>query len=134
MGDVRLGVDCGSKYVGVAVSDRLGKTARNLLTFERGRQRNDASILAQLVAEHGASEVVVGMPYSMDGTVGPQARQVQTYVSGLKDQLDVPVTTWDERLTSVSAENLLGRRRKHLTHEVAAAIILQSYLDSLEKT
>ncbi|HEY7411624.1 MAG TPA: Holliday junction resolvase RuvX [Vicinamibacteria bacterium] len=131
----RLGLDVGDKVVGVAVSDETGTLARGLPNLARVGPRKDVKAVAALVREHQAGEVVVGLPRSLDGSLGPQAQKVLAFVEDLRGALRVPLVTWDERLTTVMAhrafdEAELGRRRrKEVVDKVAAILILQSYLD-----
>lgn len=132
-----LALDVGEKRVGIAISDPTGIIARPLQTLVRGSREEDLSAVIALVAEHDVGLVVVGRPLSLDGTEGPQARRVARYAEALAATLPVPVVAWDERFTTVAAEEILRRARKkkqrvHIRDEVdavAAAVILQSYLD-----
>lgn len=134
-----LALDVGDRRVGVAVSDPLGLWARPLLVITRRSKQEDYRTIARLVAEHEASRVLVGHPVSMDGQVGPQAQRVERYAAGLAEQLQVPVILWDERLSTVEAERLLresgetSREYRSKVDAVAAAVILQSYLDAVEE-
>src|SRR3990170_703817 len=125
----KLGLDVGSKNLGVAISDPLGQTARHLKTIARGKISDEVRQINAIVREYNIEEIVVGMPFNMDGTKGPQAREVEDYIGILKKELRIPINIWDERLTSVSAKNYLKGKKAALTHQVAAAIILQTYLD-----
>lgn len=131
MNSRKLGLDVGSKYVGAAISDPLGQTAQNFATLTRGNFPDEVSQIKGIIREYRIEEIVVGMPLNMDGSKGPQAKMVEEYINDLKKELTIPINIWDERLTSVSAQKFLNKRRKKslLTHQVAAAIILQSYLD-----
>jgi putative Holliday junction resolvase len=131
-----LGLDVGDVRIGVALSDETATLASALLTLERVGPRKDVRAVATLVRERGVGEVVVGMPYLLDGSLGPQGEKVTTFVEALRRVLPVPVVTWDERLTSVAADELLAeagvrrRDRKSRIDRAAAALILQGYLDS----
>jgi putative Holliday junction resolvase len=131
-----LGLDVGDVRVGVALSDETATLASGLLTLERVGPRKDVKTVAALVREHGVGEVVVGMPYRLDGTLGPQGEKVTAFVEALRRTLPVPVATWDERLTSVAADELLAeagmrrRDRKARIDQAAATLILQGYLDA----
>ena len=131
-----LGLDVGDVRIGVALSDETATLASGLLTLERVGPRKDVKAVAALVREHDVGEVVVGMPYRLDGSVGPQGDKVTAFVEALRRALDVPVGTWDERLTSVAADELLAeagvrcRDRKARLDRAAAVLILQGYLDS----
>jgi putative Holliday junction resolvase len=134
-----LALDMGERRVGVAVSDPTGTVARPLQTLVRGSRQEDFAAIAGLVAEYDVGLVVVGRPLSLDGTEGPQARRVRRYVEALAAQLPIRVVSWDERFTTAAAQEILqsrgkkGRRQARSAGDVdaiAAAVILQSYLDS----
>jgi putative Holliday junction resolvase len=139
-----LGLDPGERRVGIAISDPTGTLAHPLQTLVRGSREEDFAAIAALVAEHGVELVVVGWPLSLDGTEGPQARRVARYTDALAACLPVPVVSWDERFTTVAADEILrqirgrkGRRRARARGQVdaiAAAVILQSYLDSVDRS
>jgi putative Holliday junction resolvase len=129
-----LGLDVGEKTIGVAVSDELGITAQGVRTIRRKGIRTDLEALNMIVSEYGVELMVVGVPVSMNGSIGTAAKNVLMFVEKLK-QLDIPVTTEDERLTTVMAERMLIEgnvrrdKRKKVVDKVAAALILQGYLD-----
>jgi len=137
-----LGLDPGEKRIGIAISDPTGTLARPLQALERASRAEDFAAIAALVAEHDVALVVVGQPLSLDGTEGPQARRVARYADALAAHLPVPVVSWDERYTTAVANELLiqsrskkARRRARASGQIdaiAAAVILQSYLDSVE--
>lgn len=137
MGAVRvLALDLGTKRIGVAVSDRSGTIATPLLVLQRsGRQRTDHERIKALVDEEEAERVVVGLPLSMNGSIGKAAAAAITEAEILASVVGVPVETIDERLTTVTAERILmelgkrGRARRQIVDKVAAAVILQSWLD-----
>lgn len=131
-----LGLDIGTRRIGVAVSDPLGVVASPYTVLPRaGDRAADHRAVAGLVAEVGAGRVVVGLPLSLNGRVGPAARQVLDEVEQLRTTLPVPVECHDERLSTVTAERSLreaGTRasaRKAVVDKVAAAVLLQSWLD-----
>jgi putative pre-16S rRNA nuclease len=131
-----LALDLGSKRIGVAVSDRSGTIATPLTVVERsGRLEQDHRRLAALVADEEAELVVVGLPLSLDGTIGPAARGVVAEAEALARQLPVPVETIDERFTTVTADQVLraadvrGPARRRSVDKVAAAVMLQAWLD-----
>lgn len=138
-----LGLDVGDRRIGVAISDRTATIARPLQTLEHRSPRADFAAIASLVDEHDVGAVVVGIPYSLDGGVGPQARRIGRYVEGLASRLEVPVIRWDERFSTAVADEILlktrkegARRRARASGEIdaiAAAVILQSYLDSMSE-
>ena len=139
-----LGLDPGERRIGIAISDPTGTLARPLQTLVRGSREEDFAAIAALVAEHNVELVVVGQPLSLDGTEGPQARLVARYADALAACLPVPLISWDERFTTVAADEILrqtrgrkGRRRaytKGRVDAIAAAVILQSYLDSIDQS
>lgn len=134
-----LAIDHGSKRIGFALSDELGWTAQPLETFYRRNAEADIRHIQELVREHEVGRVLVGLPLRLDGESGPAAKVVEEFIRLLEPALPVPVLTWDERMTTCAAEDLLiaadvGRRkRKGIVDRIAAAILLQSYLASLEK-
>jgi len=131
-----LGLDLGERRVGVAVSDPNGTIARPLVQFEPRGRAEIVETIRRLVAEQGAGVVVVGMPLLPDGTRGEQARRAEAVVSVLAEALGVPVESWDERFSTDEADAVLdrtgrrGRDRKSRRDMVAAAVILQGYLDA----
>jgi putative Holliday junction resolvase len=134
-----LGLDIGERRVGIAISDPTGTVARPLQTLVRGSREEDFAAIEALVAENDVELVVVGQPLSLDGTEGPQARKVARYTRALAARLPVQVVSWDERFTTVIAEEILHQNRKQKKRRarakdeidaIAAAVILQSYLDS----
>lgn len=133
----RIGLDIGDKGIGIAVSDPTGKVAQPMATISRSDFASDVKELKNLIKLHQIGEVVVGLPLSLNGSVGPQARKIIGYVEKLKRELAIPVRTWDERLTTLVARSSLFsaglhcRARKKAVDKVAASLILQSYLDSL---
>jgi putative holliday junction resolvase len=130
-----IGVDLGSKRIGVALSASTLATPYEVIQ-RCGDKARDHRRIAELVAEAGAEVVVVGLPLSLDGTVGPAAQRALDEIATLRGVLDVPVETWDERLSTVTAEqslrdqNLSGPARRKVIDMVAAAVILQSWIDS----
>jgi putative holliday junction resolvase len=132
-----LGIDLGSSRIGIAISDELGLLAHPLETVP-----NDPSFLSRLrkiVLEKGVSGIVVGVPRNMDGSYGPAAEKAKLFLSELKSEFpDLRLIAWDERLTTVEAQRLLhaaGRdvkKSRPVIDQVAAQVLLQSYLDSLE--
>ena len=135
-----LALDVGSKRIGVAVSDELGLTAQPVLTLERRRNaREDLRSLARLCRRYAVAGVVVGNPLGPDGQTTPQATKIQTFASELENLTKVPIHLWDERLTSHEAHQILYEaghtRQTHapLVDQVAATLILQSFLDELHR-
>ncbi len=130
-----LGLDIGSKRIGIAGCDGTGLIASGLTTLERTSLERDIAQFRQLVEERQVQILVVGLPYSMNGNLGFQARQVQKYAKRLAQVLQLPVEYVDERLTSYQAEQLIlaenrsPSRNKSLIDRKAAALILQQWLD-----
>jgi putative Holliday junction resolvase len=130
-----LGLDVGKKRVGVAGCDGTGLIATGLTTIERTSFNKDVEQLRKLVEEREAKILVVGLPYSMDGTLGFQARQVQKFAQRISAALELPVEYVDERLTSLEAEQQLKERKQFSSRDkgqidrLAAAIILQQWLE-----
>lgn len=135
-----LGLDVGDIRIGVALSDETATLASGLPTLIRVGSRKDVKALARIVRERDVGEVVVGMPWRLDGTAGPQAEKVMVFVESLRRGLPVPISTWDERLTSVAADEKLAeagvrrKDRKEMIDQAAAVLILQGYLDSRAAT
>jgi putative Holliday junction resolvase len=131
-----LGLDVGSKRIGVAGCDGTGLIASGLTTIERTSFDRDVTQLRKIVEQREVQVLVVGLPYSMDGTLGLQARKVQKFAARLAKALQRPVEYVDERLTSFEAEEQLKAeqrspsRNKSLIDRKAAAIILQEWLDA----
>ncbi len=130
-----LGLDVGDVRIGVALSDETSTLATGLATIRRVGPRKDVKEVAELVRRHGAGEVVVGLPRMLDGSVGPQARKVLAFMEALRAGLHVPVVPWDERFTSVVAQQALReggasrRDRQASVDKLSAVLILQNYLD-----
>lgn len=136
-----LGLDLGARRIGVAISDREGRVATPIATLERAPSKNrgaDHRAIAGLVAEWGAEVVAIGLPLSLDGSVGPAAEGVLAEVAELARVLDVPVETVDERFTTVTANQQLeasgvrARDRSKVIDQAAAAVLLQAWLDRQE--
>lgn len=131
-----LGLDYGEKRLGFAVSDPTGMLATPLRVETCRSEDEAAKIVAEVCAETGAGQLVVGLPLNMDGSRGPQALKVLAFVERMKGRLSMPVTTWDERLSSRAAERVLidagtsRKGRRGVVDKLAAQIFLQSYLDA----
>jgi putative Holliday junction resolvase len=131
-----LGLDVGSRRIGIAVSDPLGVTAQGLATLERQNKRLDFEKLESLAREYSVAEVVVGFPLRMSGAEGPQAEKMRRFADELHERLHIPVHLWDERLTSAEANRLLRetdmsiQRRGQVVDQMAAVLILQSWMES----
>lgn len=134
-----MGLDVGEKTIGVAVSDSLGMTAQGVDVIRRSNPHDDVVRLHEMAQKYEVEHIVIGFPKNMDGTIGPRAKQCERFASELKRRLELPVTLWDERLSTVSAERTLiagdvsRKRRKRVIDKVAAALILQTYLDALRR-
>ena len=132
-----MALDVGSKRIGVALSDPLKITAQGLQTFQRTTLEEDVKGLWQLIDEHEVSQLVVGLPKNMDGTIGFKAEEVQQFIADLTAERKIEIIWIDERLTTVSAEHVLleadvsRAKRKKVIDKMAAVVILQSYLDRL---
>lgn len=131
-----LAIDYGQKRVGVAVSDPLGITAQGLPTIEGASSKALVQAIASLVSEWQVREVVVGFPVNMDGSLGPKALETGQFIERLKAVLSVPVTRWDERLTSREAgrlmieEGLSRQKQRQQSDRIAATLILQNFLEA----
>jgi len=130
-----MGLDIGERRIGVALSDSLRIMAGALTVVERVTDEATLKEIIDLARENEVEHIVVGMPRSLDGSLGKQAQAVQSFVDLLKERIDIPVVTWDERLSTVAAERTLletgmkrDKRKKH-RDSLAAAFILQGYLD-----
>jgi putative Holliday junction resolvase len=135
-----IGLDLGTKSIGIALSDTRRTVASPLLTRKRTKFTADFEALAALAAEHGAGGLVVGLPLNMNGTDGPAAQSARAFARSFAGRCDIPVLLWDERLSTVAVtRTLLGadlsrRRRAELVDKMAAAWILQGVLDALALT
>ncbi len=130
-----LALDVGEKRVGVALCDETQTLARPLLTLRRASKKEDFARLAALCREHAIEKVIVGLPKTLRGEEGPQAHRVRRYAAELQAALDLPLEFWDERFSSVEAQERLTissrkARAKSEIDSAAAAIILQEYLDA----
>jgi putative holliday junction resolvase len=134
-----LGLDIGLKRVGIAGCDGTGLIATGITTLKRSSFDRDIANLRELVQERGVQILVAGLPYSMSGDLGAQAKQVQKYASRVAQALALPLEYVDERLTSVNAEELIHAegispsQNKGLIDRKAAALILQRWLDERRK-
>ena len=131
-----LALDVGDRRTGIALSDAMGMIAIPLTTIQAGDEDELATVVMALIEEHGAGEVVVGMPLTLAGEMGSQAKRTGHFVRYLRSQTDVPIKTVDERLSTVEAARRMreaGGRRKRMREGIdaaAAAVVLQAYLDS----
>lgn len=132
-----LGLDLGSKRIGVAVGDRSGTVASPLLVLHRsGSTKRDHQAIAKLVIDEEADVVVVGLPLNMNGSSGPAAAAAISEAAALATVVNVPVVTFDERRTTVTADramieaNMRAQARRRIVDKIAAAVMLQNWLDS----
>lgn len=132
-----LGLDVGSKTIGLALSDVSRSIATPLETLKRGKFSEDAPWLLALMKEHNIAALVIGLPINMDGSEGPRCQSVRQFAKNLLAMADINICFWDERLSTVAAERALleadmsRKKRGEVIDKVAAAYILQGLLDSL---
>ncbi|PYX10310.1 MAG: Holliday junction resolvase RuvX [Acidobacteria bacterium] len=130
-----LGLDVGSKTIGIAVSDPLGITAQGLETIRRQNKRVDLERLSQIIRQYEVSEIVVGYPLRLSGAEGTQAEKMQRFAKDIGERFQLPVHLWDERLSSAQANRVLRdseisiKRRGEVVDRLAAVLILQSWMD-----
>ena len=130
-----LGLDVGSKRIGLAVSDPLGITAQGLATLERRNKRHDFGHLERVIHEYKVKEIVVGLPLRMSGAEGTQAEKIQAFAEQLRQRFQLPVHLWDERLTTAEANRLLREtdlsieKRGKAVDRMAAVLILQGWME-----
>ena len=133
-----MALDVGSRTIGIACSDALLMTAQGIETIRRTSLENDFNRLRELISEYEVHELVVGMPKNMNGTKGDRAEKTEEFVEKMKAVIDLPVTFWDERLSTVMAERQLiaadvsRKKRKGVIDKMAAVVILQGCLDRLQ--
>ena len=133
-----LGLDPGTKTIGVAISDASRRTAASVETIRRGKFAEDAAHLAAFAAERGICGIVLGLPLNMDGAEGPRAQSVRSFARNLAGFIDLPMAFWDERLSTAAVEramleaDMTRRQRAASVDRLAAAYILQGALDRLE--
>lgn len=133
-----MGLDVGSKTVGVALSDELGWTAQGLETIRINEERNVFGFeqIGKIIKEYEVSKIVVGLPKNMNGTIGPRGEASYFFGNELEKLFGLPIVYWDERLTTMAAERVLleadvsRKKRKKVIDKMAAVMILQGYLDS----
>ena len=131
-----LGIDYGDARVGVALSDPLGWTATELPQLKGGDMEAVCLEIERIVKEYGVEKIVLGYPKNMNGTIGERGKKTKVFAEKVSELTGLEVVLWDERLTTVSAHNLMnetntrGKKRKDSVDKIAAAFILQAYLDS----
>lgn len=141
MGDINLrimGLDVGSKTVGVAVSDALGWTAQGIETISIDEEKGKFGFerVTEIVKLYEVEKIVVGLPKNMNNTIGPRGEASKAYAEKLKELLNLPIIMWDERLSTKQAERVLleadisRKKRKKVIDKMAAIMILQGFLDS----
>jgi putative Holliday junction resolvase len=134
-----LGLDLGTKTIGVAISDGLRYTATPLETIARTKFTSDAARLLALIDENAAVGIVLGLPLNMDGTEGPRAQSTRTFARNLGQKTALPILFWDERLSTSAVTRMLIEadtrrdRRAEVVDKLAASYILQGFLDRLRK-
>jgi putative Holliday junction resolvase len=128
-----MGIDFGDSRIGIALSDPLGIMATPHTIITRMEEEKDIAAIVDIIQQNGVGKVVIGLPISMNGTLGMQAEKVKAFTENLSKNIDVPVEFQDERLSTVTAKNLVRESRKTdrktRYDAAAAALILQSYLD-----
>ncbi|GLY10051.1 Holliday junction resolvase RuvX [Pseudobacillus badius] len=133
-----MGLDVGSKTVGVAISDELGWTAQGVETIRINEEKYDFGLgrIESLCKEYGVEKFVVGLPKNMNNTIGPRGEASKAFAEKLEKRFSLPVVLWDERLTTMAAERVLleadvsRKKRKKVIDKMAASMILQGFLDS----
>lgn len=134
-----MGLDLGTKTIGVAISDALRMTASPVETIKRIKFTQDAERLAKLVTDNNVTGIVVGLPLNMDGTEGPRAQSTRAFVRNLKQKIDLPIVFWDERLSTMAVTrtmleaDLSRARQAEVVDKLAASYILQGALDRLRR-
>jgi putative Holliday junction resolvase len=131
-----LGIDFGDSHIGLAVSDKLLITAQALGTYRSKSKEEDKNYFKELVAKYEIGEIVLGLPLRMDGSPGTRVEKTKEFADWLKKILKIPIIFWDERLTTkqalriLSQQKIKAKRRKSLEDQIAASLILSSYLES----
>jgi putative Holliday junction resolvase len=134
-----MGLDVGDKTIGIAVSDELGWTAQGVEVIRRTTRAKDLERLKELIQQFNVNQLVVGLPKNMNGSIGPRAEMCQAFAEELRQHLALPVDLWDERLTTMAADrtlieaNVSRKKRKQVVDKMAAALILQGYMDAQAK-
>ncbi len=132
-----MGLDVGTKRIGIAISDPMGWTAQGHSVLDRGKPEADLHYLSNLCAEFGIEKIVLGFPRNMNGTIGPKGEEIKEYGQVLQEYLHLPIDYWDERLSTVAAQRVLldanvsRKKRKGVIDKLAAVNILQAYLNRL---
>ena len=132
-----MGLDLGTKTIGVAISDGLRLTATPIETIKRTKFTQDANRLIELIKQHDLAGIVLGLPLNMDGTEGPRAQSTRAFARNLKNKIDLPIAFWDERLSTSAVTRTLieadvsRAKRAKVVDKLAASFILQGALDRL---
>jgi putative holliday junction resolvase len=134
-----LGLDVGTKTIGIAISDEMGWTAQGLetITFQDQPTKKSYARLREIIEQYNVEKVIVGLPKNMNGTIGERGEACKEFAEKIKAKYQLPVQLWDERLSTVSAERMLisadvsRKKRKKVIDKMAAVVILQNYLDSI---
>ncbi len=135
-----IGLDVGTRTIGIAISDELGITAQGLKTLRRKSGEEDLREIAEIVRQFEVEKIVFGLPKNMDGTLGKQAEFTLKWMKIVMYKLQIPVVAYDERLSTVGASKVLleadlsRRKRKKVIDKLAAVLILQGYLDQSRRT
>ena len=134
-----LAIDYGDVRMGLAVNDALGITAQGVCSFKRTSLKNDMEKIKEVIMSHHVEEIVVGMPFMPSGEKGRKAQEVDVFIGILKEYFTLPVVEWDERYTTVQAEEILDssgvslKKKKSVVDMLAATFILESYMENLKK-
>ena len=132
-------MDVGDRRIGMAISDALGWTAQGIATLERRNNLYDFDKIKEVIEKHNPDRIVVGLPKNMNGTLGPQSEKVKEFADKLNASFGLEIIYWDERLTTVSAHKMMIEadvrrdKRKQKVDQIAAVLILQSYLDLINR-
>ena len=131
-----MGLDVGSHTIGVAITDELRITAQGLKTIRRKSKEEDFEEIIRIIDQFKIAKIVVGLPKNMNGTLGKQAEMVLQWIKAIREKVDLPIVTWDERFSTVEASRVLleadlsRRKRKKAIDKLAAVIILQGYIEN----
>lgn len=131
-----MGLDVGSHTIGVAITDELRITAQGLKTIRRKSKEEDFEEIIRIIDQFKIGKIVVGLPKNMNGTLGKQAEMVLQWIKAIREKVDLPIVTWDERFSTVEASRVLleadlsRRKRKKAIDKLAAVIILQGYIEN----
>ena len=134
-----LSMDVGDKRIGMAISDALGWTAQGIDTLIRRYDQSDQDFIQDVLNKYKPEKIVIGLPKNMNGTLGPQGEKVKMFANQLQEYYSGEVVFWDERLTTVSAHKAMieadmsRKKRKQKVDQIAAVLILQSYLDYINR-